>query len=118
MISRLLDSLPELLRVHTRLTLFVLLCVGSALWYSINTFASKDEVKTVQSQLAALATTLDRTHQEQRIHNIESEIFSLDRITSSGTARSDDFDRLSKLRSELGSAQRELRRIDQKSFNH
>lgn len=112
MLGRIFESLPELLRVHTRMTLFVLLCVGTSFWYSFNSFASKTEVQNVQRQIIDLVVNVDRRHLEQRIHSIESEIFALERIVTEGTARSNDYDRLSKLRSELGSVERELRRID------
>jgi len=112
MIGRWLDAMQEAFKNNASMAMFVMLCFGGLFWYSIETFASKDEVSNVHSQVVDLVINIDRRHLEQRIHNIESEIFALDRIAASGSARSDDYDRLSKLRSELGSVERELRRID------
>lgn len=112
MIGRWLDAMQDAFKNSASMTFFVLTCSSGLLWYSLETFASKQEVSRVHAQVVELVVNIDRRHLEQRIHNIESEIFALDRIAASGSARSDDYDRLSKLRSELGSVERELRRID------
>jgi flagellin-like hook-associated protein FlgL len=117
MIGRWLDAMQDSFRSNASMTMFVLLCCGGLFWFSFETFASKDEVSTIHDQVIDLVINIDRRHLEQRIHNIESEIFALDRIAASGSARSDDYDRLSKLRSELGSVERELRRIDNRLSN-
>ena len=117
MLGRWLDAMQDAFKNNASMTVFVLLCFGGLYWYSYETFASKAEVSTVHNQVIDLVINIDRRHLEQRIHNIESEIFALDRIAASGSARSDDYDRLSKLRSELGSVERELRRIDNRLSN-
>jgi hypothetical protein len=114
MVGRILDSLREAFESNAALASFVVVAFVSLAWYSVETFASKDDLRTVHHQVVDLVVNVDRRYQEQRIHNIESEIFSLERLMGSGTARADDYDRLSKLRSELGSAMRELERIEQR----
>ena len=118
MIGKLLESLREAYESNAALATFVVLAVGALYWFSMDTFASKEDLKTVHRQVVDLVINVDRRYQEQRIHNIESEIFSLERLTSSGTARANDYDRLSKLRSELGSAMRELNRIESRRLTN
>ena len=118
MFARILDSLPELLKLHPRMTLFVLFCVGSLAVWSLNTFAGKDQLQNVESHVSQLDIKIDRRHLEQKIHSLESEVFALERITASASARNVDYDRLSKLKSELGSAERELNRLERSvSYN-
>ena len=69
--------------------------------------------ETFETKLKSLEKTVTRGQLEQQIHGLESEIFSLQRMADEGTAREVDYDRLSNLKSQLGTQTRELERLDQ-----
>lgn len=117
MLIRVLDSLTEALKNNASIVVFVLLCAGTLYGHAQQSYASKDDVTALKSQLSDLVASINRRALEQRIQSIESEVFALERLANSGSARQDDYERISKLRSERGSVERELRRIDQKNFH-
>lgn len=112
----------QLLDKYHRHPTFVLLLAISVIAlavYSIKTFAFASDlaaveqtVSRVQKEVGGIRDTIERSALEQRIHSFEAEIFNLERLVSEGNARDLDYQRLSALRSELGTAKRMLSRIN------
>lgn len=109
--------------------LFVLVLALSTLLYGVysyRTYATTASVQAVservdgmeasiaslEADITGIATSIKRRGLEQRIHAYEAEIFDLQRRADEGTARDLDFHRLSRLKSELNTAERELLRIN------
>lgn len=88
-------------------------------WYSLEAFAKVDDlaavvvrVDAVEIRVDSIRETIERNALEQYIHSLEAEIFGLERLVSDGSARDLDYQRLSNLRSDLGTAKRDLDRIN------
>jgi hypothetical protein len=80
--------------------------------FSFSHFALAADVESVRSEVRSISGAVNRSALEARIHSLESEIFGLERVVSDGAARDMDYDRLARLRSQLGTATRELARLD------
>lgn len=87
--------------------------------YSVRVFALASDVDAVErrlnlidSKVSGIRDTIQRSSLEQRVHSLEAEIFNLERLASDGGARDLDYERLSRLRSELGTAKRDLIRVN------
>lgn len=84
------------------------------LWigFSFHYFAVASEVREIKTDLGGVTATVKRSALETRVHSLESEIFQLERLVAEETARNIDYNRLARLRSELGTAERQLARIE------
>jgi|GEM_PF-4915492 len=101
MIKDLMGAFMSAASVHPVLAAFVSLVLMAQAVYSIETFATKAELRSLEVKV-------DRRYLDQRIYDIESEMFGIERVIEGGKARDVDYGRLSKLRSQLGAAKREL----------
>ncbi len=62
----------------------------------------------LEERICSLESTVEQRYAEGQLHNLESEIFALERIANAKEATPRDMARLDKLRSELGDVQRAL----------
>lgn len=98
------------------------LVLGFVGWvtFSLQTFATAQELEVLRTQdieqlrgqVLEIRGVVERGQLEQRIYGLESEIYGLERVIAEGAARDMDHARLSRLRSDLGSAKRALERFD------
>lgn len=79
--------------------------------FSVTQFAFASEVQDLKQDVRSIRASVERSALETRIHSLEAEIFQLERLVSEEAARNIDYNRLARLRSELGTAERELARI-------
>lgn len=88
----------------------LLLATVLVLWipFSFNYFAEASELEEMQMDLAGLDVTVRRSALETRISQMEMEKFQLEKFVSDGEAPEIVYDRLARLRSELGAAKRRL----------
>lgn len=97
---------------HPMFNLGIAVVVSSWIAFSFNYFAVASEVKEMQSDLSDIGTTVRRSSLETRISQMEMEKFQLEKFVSDGEAPDIVYDRLARLRSELGTAKRQLARIN------
>lgn len=97
---------------HPIFSLLVALALGGWITFSFTHFAFASDVQLLKAEVRDISVSFERGRLESRVHNLESEIFSLERAVDDKTARDRDYQRLARLRSELGSAKRELQRLD------
>lgn len=97
---------------HPVFNLLLAVCFVSFVAFSFNYFAVAEDAEENKKMLVLIQATIQRNALEAKVYSIEDEIFSLERLVSSSEARERDHERLARLRSDLGSAGRELRRLD------
>lgn len=96
---------------HPAYSLGVGLALAWFISFSFVYFATAEELSQVRTTVVSLRTSIDRNALEAQVHAYEAEIFDLERIVDSGDARDRDYERLSALRSDLGTAKRKLERL-------
>lgn len=97
---------------HPLFTLFLTVVLTGWIVFSVNQFAYASEVEELRTEFRDISATVKRSALETRVHSIEAEVFQLERLIAEERARDIDYDRLARLRSELGTAKRQLRRVD------
>ena len=112
MIRVLVDGFVGAFRVHPMMATFILLLAFSSAAYAVNNFADKTEVEKLNTRIDVIELKIERGDLDAAMRAIESEIYSLERLDSSGKATARDLDRLARLRVELGQKQRELERLE------
>lgn len=113
--SALINELVKNIWQHPIFALIIAVVLVAFIGYSYNTYATIQYVALVEQgveenkkQVSNLSSTIKRSALESKIHSLESEIFGLERLASADEARDMDYDRLAKLKSELGTAKRDL----------
>lgn len=107
---------------HPWLFLFILLVAAGVLGHSYRVFAEQGEVdqrfQEIDQRFEAVSKRFDRLDNkidlralEERLHDIESEIFQLERIASSDAVTNRDLRRLDKLKLERGDVKRKIDRL-------
>lgn len=105
---------------HPLFSLALVLSFVGWVMFSLQTFATAQElevlrtqdIEQLRAQVLEIRGVVERGQLEQRIYGLESEIYGLERVIAEGAARDMDHARLSRLRSDLGSAKRALARFD------
>lgn len=115
LMSALISELVKSISHHPIFALLIAAVLAAFITYSYNTYATIQYVGVVESRVEdvdrrvfSLRATIERNALESKIHTLEAEIFGLERLVESGAARDMDYSRLAKLRSELGTAKRNL----------
>jgi len=97
---------------HPWLFLFIILSGGGLLGYSYQVFAEKVDVdarfQKVEQSIKRIDLKIDVWAMEQRLHDVESEIFQLERLESQNKATPRDLMRLDMMKIERGKATRML----------
>lgn len=97
---------------HPLFSVALVLAFVSWVTFSLQTFATQGELNELREQVVEIRTVVERGQLEQRIYSLEDQIYALERIVADGDAREVDHARLSRLRSDLGAARREIERFD------
>lgn len=97
---------------HPLFSLALVLGFFGWITFSLQTFATAQDLEQLRGQVLEIRGVVERGQLEQRIYGLESEIYGLERVIAEGKARDIDHARLSRLRSDLGSAKRMLERFD------
>lgn len=97
---------------HPLFSVALVLAFLSWVTFSLQTFATQQEMNDLRGQVVEIRNVVERGQLEQRIYSLEDQIYALERIVAAGDAREVDHARLSRLRSDLGSAKREIERFD------
>lgn len=69
------------------------------------------QVASLKNELSSIQVDLNRYRLETKISSLESQIFDIERVVETGKPRDIDYSTLSKLKSELNQAERELARL-------
>ena len=114
------EALYTISKTHPHLALLVVVIVTGVIGYSYRVFAEDVELKRLENkhdtEFSYLSRKIDYGFTELKLKNVEGQIFTLERAAQSGDGFSPrDADRLSELRSELGSLSREISRIEEGS---
>lgn len=110
---------------HPFFTLILALAVAAVGWGCWITFAKADGVaedvetlksamQNVQVDVYNIDLQLQRDKHEQRINDLETEIFQLELLAKNGVIQQEQLERLSILKSELNRKIRELARVPSK----
>lgn len=117
MMSTILELLKEANK-HPFYTLILGAVVAGWIQFSLYYFAPREdqtaqaeELKEVSSRLDGLVTQIQVGSLEQKIHTLEAEQYAVERIITEGTAHRLDHQRLARIRSDLGTAKRDLERL-------
>ena len=112
------DALIAISKTHPHVALLLVMVVTGVIGYSYRVFAEDIDLKRLENkhdtEFSYLSRKIDYGFSELKLKNVEGQIFTLERAAQSGeefTTR--DADRLSELRSELGSLSREIAQIEQ-----
>lgn len=97
---------------HPLFSVALVLAFFSWATFSLQTFATQQEMNDLRGQVVEIRNVVERGQLEQRIYSLEDQIYALERIVAAGEARDVDHSRLSRLRSDLGAARREIERFD------
>lgn len=97
---------------HPLFSVALVIAFFSWVTFSLQTFATQQEMNDLRGQVVEVRNVVERGQLEQRIYSLEDQIYALERIVSAGEARDVDHSRLSRLRSDLGAAKREIERFD------
>jgi uncharacterized protein HemX len=130
MLSFIADLLKEEMKRHPHMFALMLLLSAALMGYSYRVFAQQAVVNTqfeslqvaqqerttevnerfreLEARIGQVERNIDQRFYEQRLANVETEIFQLERITSSTAATERDHARLGNLRIERGEIVRKL----------
>lgn len=97
---------------HPLFALLLSVVLSGWIVFSLTQFAWASELSELKQDVRSISASVERSALETRVHSLESEIFQLERLVAEETARNIDYNRLARLRSELGTAKRQLARID------